>query len=258
MLLPKNFNRTSVAPRGVNIDGLFDKRAHDDAKQYNHYNAVLDKINRRIEFEAKKQPANKMCWVSVPPFVLGTNKKYDQEACSQFVISKLKENGFDVKYFGLGQIAVSWMKHVAPHIRQEYTKRTGIKLDSYGRPVQQMDENAKKNISLRERLTQNIVDVTSFHNREDEMYSDRPRPNELMVMQPVVDKYGNYMEGNSEINQTPKIITVSSMNGAADQTKVHDAFQGNDNGNYKKKYTPIESYVPGGNYGVYDQSVLNF
>lgn len=239
------------ATQTINIDSLFEERTHTDLHQLKHFTAVLEKTHSKIRREAAKHPHIKTCKIIVPPFVIGSNK-YDQYECTQFIMKKLQTNGFDVCCLGYGRLDVSWARHIAPHIRMEYTKQTGIVVDSFGRPVHSTSSSSGKTASLKERLSRATSETSS-----DADVVQR-RPNEPMVMQPIVDKHGNYMAGNSRLNNKPLIVPASKIASEAVPTPVADNGPRNQLGKgTQSQYTPLKTYVPSGKYGVYDESVLN-
>jgi hypothetical protein len=73
----------------------------------------------------------KYIWYQVPPYIFG-EPIYDQTDCIAYVVTKLAENGFYVKYINPGTLFISWENWVPSYARQEIRKRTGYVLDEKG------------------------------------------------------------------------------------------------------------------------------
>jgi hypothetical protein len=76
------------------------------------------------------------CWFIVPEIMIGV-PKYDQAACIAYLIDKLKNNGFNVKYIHPNTLFISWTHWVPDYVRTELKNKTGIIVNEYG--VRQYD-----------------------------------------------------------------------------------------------------------------------
>ena len=65
--------------------------------------------------------------------------KYDQAACIAYLIDKLKNNGFNVRYIHPNTLFISWIHWVPDYVRTELKNKTGIIVNEYG--VRQDDGN---------------------------------------------------------------------------------------------------------------------
>ena len=70
----------------------------------------------------------------VPEVILGV-PKYDQGACVAYLLDKLKENGFQVRYIHPNTLFICWNHWVPSYVRNELKKKTGIVVDEYGNKV---------------------------------------------------------------------------------------------------------------------------
>jgi hypothetical protein len=61
--------------------------------------------------------------------------KYDQGACIAYLVDKLKENGFAVRYIHPNTLMISWKHFVPSYVRTELKKKTGIIIDENGNKV---------------------------------------------------------------------------------------------------------------------------
>ena len=79
------------------------------------------------------------CWFVVPEIIIGV-PKYDQGACIAYLIDRLKDNGFNVRYIHPNTLFISWMHWVPSYVRTELKKKTGIEIDEFGRKIQENPE----------------------------------------------------------------------------------------------------------------------
>jgi hypothetical protein len=119
----------------LNIDDLYERKKQYDLAKVDLYNKLLNRIHVRIKTTARQKIDERFCWFVVPEVILGV-PKYDQGACIAYLLDKLKENGFAVKYFHPNTLFISWHDWVPSYVRTEIKKKTGIQLDEYGRRLQ--------------------------------------------------------------------------------------------------------------------------
>ena len=117
--------------RKINIDELYEKKQKRDQRQLSVFNKILNRINRRITTTSQMKRDEKYIWYQVPPYIFG-EPIYDQTDCIAYVVTKLAENGFHVKYINPGTLFISWENWVPTYARQEIRKRTGYVLDERG------------------------------------------------------------------------------------------------------------------------------
>jgi len=98
----------------------------------------------RIKTTAKQKIDEQFCWYVVPEVILGV-PKYDQGACIAYIMDKLKDNGFIVRYIHPNTLFICWKHWVPSYVRTELKKKTGIAIDEYGRKVNVNEENKIEN-----------------------------------------------------------------------------------------------------------------
>ena len=64
--------------------------------------------------------------------------------CTTYVIEKLMENGFQVKYTHPNLLFISWQHYIPSHVRADYKKKTGVSIDGYGNVIKRKDKNNPK------------------------------------------------------------------------------------------------------------------
>jgi hypothetical protein len=78
----------------------------------------------------------------VPEVIMGV-PKYDQGACIAYLIDRLQENGFNVKYIHPNTLFISWNHFVPSYVRTELKKKSGIVVNEYGVNVDEGDDQNK-------------------------------------------------------------------------------------------------------------------
>jgi hypothetical protein len=124
----------------LNIDELYERKRHHDIMKLELFNKMLNSVHKRIKLTSRQKIDNQMCWYLVPETILGV-PKYDQGACIAFLMDKLKNNGFNVRYIHPNLLFISWMHWVPGYIRSEFKKKTGIAINEYGQKVEEKDED---------------------------------------------------------------------------------------------------------------------
>lgn len=124
----------------LNIDELYEKKRQHDLMKLELFNKMLNNVHKRIKLTSRQKIDNQMCWYLVPETILGV-PKYDQGACIAFLMDKLNNNGFNVRYIHPNLLFISWMHWVPGYIRSEFKKKTGIAINEYGEKVEEKDED---------------------------------------------------------------------------------------------------------------------
>ena len=129
----------------INIDDLYEKKRQHDLMKLDLFNKMLNNVHKRIKLTSRQKIDNQMCWYLVPETILGV-PKYDQGACIAYLMDKLKNNGFNVRYVHPNVLFISWMHWVPEYIRTEIKKKTGIEINEYGKKVQENDDGVNINM----------------------------------------------------------------------------------------------------------------
>jgi hypothetical protein len=80
--------------------------------------------------------------VLVPETIIGV-PRYDQAACVAYLIDKLQQNGFNVRYIHPNTLFISWMHFVPSYVRTEIKNKTGIVINEYGKKVDEENPEQK-------------------------------------------------------------------------------------------------------------------
>lgn len=122
----------------LNIDDLYEKKKQYDLSKLALYNKILNRIHVRIKTTARQKINEQYCWFVVPEVIIGV-PKYDNGLCIAYLLDKLKENGFNVKYIHPNTLLIAWAHWVPSYVRTELKKKTGIVIDEYGKQISQED-----------------------------------------------------------------------------------------------------------------------
>jgi len=118
----------------LNIDELYERKRQHDLNQLALYNKLLNRIHVRIKTTARQKMDEQFCWFVVPEIMIGV-PKYDQAACIAYLVDKLKENNFNVRYIHPNTLMISWKHFVPSYVRNEIKKKTGVVIDENGNQI---------------------------------------------------------------------------------------------------------------------------
>lgn len=124
----------------INIDELYEKKRQQDLNKLALFNKLLNRIHVKIKTISRQKANEQFCWFLVPETILGV-PKYDQGACIAYLMDKLKNSGFNIRYIHPNLLFISWLHWVPSYIRNEIKKKTGIKINEYGEKIEEIDED---------------------------------------------------------------------------------------------------------------------
>ena len=141
-----NFNNKSDEAESLklNMDELYIKKQQQDLNILNNYNKILTRIHNKIKYISKQLINDQCCWYVMPEMMIGI-PKYDYRDCTAYVIEKLRENGFIVRYTHPNLLFISWKHWVPTYVRNEIKKKTGKIIDEYGNIVNNNNNNNNNN-----------------------------------------------------------------------------------------------------------------
>jgi hypothetical protein len=118
----------------ISLDDLYEGRENADAFQIEIYKKVLTRIHKKIRLTAKQKTENTYSFFLVPEIMFGS-PKYDTQKCITYVIEKLVNNGFHIKYTHPNLIFISWNHYIPNFKRDAIKEKTGITVDGFGNIV---------------------------------------------------------------------------------------------------------------------------
>ena len=131
----------------INLDDLYEKKRQHDLNKLALYNKMLNRIHVRIKTTSRQKTDEHFCWYVIPEIIIGV-PKYDQGSCIAYMLDKLKENGFQVKYIHPNTLFICWNHWVPSYVRTELKKKTGIIIDEYGRKIVEENDSNKSLLTL--------------------------------------------------------------------------------------------------------------
>jgi hypothetical protein len=115
----------------LNMDELYAKKQQQDLNVINNYNKILTRIHNKIKYISKQLINDQCCWYVMPEMMIGI-PKYNHKDCTAYIIQKLRDNGFIVRYTHPNLLFISWRHWVPSYVRNEIKKKTGQQVDEYG------------------------------------------------------------------------------------------------------------------------------
>ena len=119
----------------INLDDLFEKKREISENKLQLYNKILNRIHEKIKMTSRvQQGKEQFCWYLIPEMMIGISR-YDVGECTDYILRKLRENDFVVRYTHPNLVFISWAHWIPGYVRQEYKKQTGTVIDGYGNLV---------------------------------------------------------------------------------------------------------------------------
>lgn len=119
----------------VNLDDLFEKKREIAEGKLLLYNKILNRIHTKIKLTSNNNRGKEQfIWYVIPEIMIGVSR-YDVAECTGYILNKLRENDFVVRYTHPNLIFISWTHWIPGYVRQEYKKQTGNAIDGYGNIV---------------------------------------------------------------------------------------------------------------------------
>ena len=115
----------------IDIDELYEHKKKSALVKLSMYNKILKRIHQRIKITSRQRTNNTMCSFVMPEIMIGF-PTYDIGDCLVYIMSKLEENGFLLKYIHPNLLLISWNHWIPDYVRNEFKKKTGVEIDSYG------------------------------------------------------------------------------------------------------------------------------
>jgi hypothetical protein len=127
----------------INLDDLFEKKREIAENKLQLYNKILNRIHTKIKITSRQnQGKEQFCWYLIPEMMIGVSR-YDVAECTGYILRKLRENDFVVRYTNPNLIFISWKHWVPGYVRQEYKKQTGQTIDGFGNEVIEANKEIK-------------------------------------------------------------------------------------------------------------------
>jgi len=164
----------------ISIDDLYEKKHQRDLKQLSIFNKILNRIHKRIEMTGRNKRHEKYVWFTVPEYIFG-EPNYDQGECMGYLVSKLEENGFYIKYMHPNTLFISWENWIPSYTRNEIKKKLGVVLDEKGNVLEKLDDIAVESHDPNVRLLQKEKEKEKEKEKKQFTPIDKYKPTGNMV-----------------------------------------------------------------------------
>jgi len=157
----------------LNMDELYTKKQQQDLNVLNNYNKILVRIHNKIKYISKQLINDQCCWYVVPEMMLGI-PKYNHNDCTVYVIQKLRENGFIIRYTHPNLLFICWKHWIPTYVRNEVKKQTGNQIDEYGNIINKKyeDENLVNDNNDDNNYNNLIINNRNKNNKTKAEYKD--------------------------------------------------------------------------------------
>ena len=145
----------------INLDELFTYKKQCDLNLLASFKKVLDRAHTRIKTTSRQKGNSQCCWFLVPEVMIGV-PKYSVSSCIAYIINKLNDNGFAVKYTHPNLLFISWAHWIPDYVRSEVKKQSGKVIDGYGNLV----DKSKKDDNLDMSNPNNLLVKTNETNKK--------------------------------------------------------------------------------------------
>jgi hypothetical protein len=150
----------------LNLDELYERKKQYDLNTLNTYNKILNRVHSRIRTTSRQHITEQFCFYVIPEVMIGI-PKYNHEACTAYVIDKLRDNGFVVKYTHPNLLFISWQHWIPSYVRTEIKKKTGVVIDGYGNKVIKKDTDTELSaVNILNPVSNKAKDQDRFKNIE--------------------------------------------------------------------------------------------
>ena len=126
-------------PDKINLDDLYTRKREVEQNRLKVYKKILNRVHKQIKISSRQKFNNQFTFFVIPEFQVGV-PTYDIAACTAYIIDKLKDNGFKVKYTYPNLLFISWSHHLDKFKRMEIKKMYGINVDSTGNIINKDDQ----------------------------------------------------------------------------------------------------------------------
>jgi len=109
----------------INLDDLYSTQKSIEDNKIKIYQKILQRCHKKIKTTSRSRNCEKFCFFLVPEFVLGI-PRYNIETCITYIIDRLLDNGFHVRYTHPNLIFVSWLHYITYHTRLDIKKKNKI------------------------------------------------------------------------------------------------------------------------------------
>ena len=188
----------------LNLDDLFKEKKQTQEHKIKIYQRILARVHKKIKTTSRMRNSDTFTFFLIPEFILGI-PRYDMAECTSYIIEKLTDNGFLLKYTHPNLLFISWKHYIPKYQRAQIKKKTGVSVDGYGNVVtkkqkQQQDGNSLNGLLLKN-TPENKKGILKKKNQRN--YTDistyKPTGN-LIYNTKIIESVENLIDSNKKIN----------------------------------------------------------
>ena len=120
----------------LNLDELYERKNQVEQNRIKIYQKILSRVHTKIKITSRQRIAEQYCFFIIPEFLVGT-PRYDSAACTAYIMDKLIDNGFNIKYTHPNLLFISWQHYIDKRKRILFKKQYGYSIDGFGQPVKE-------------------------------------------------------------------------------------------------------------------------
>ena len=140
----------------LNLDELYERKNEVEQNRIKIYQRILSRVHTKIKITSRQRISEQFCFFIIPEFLVGT-PRYDSSSCTAYIIDKLIENGFHIKYTHPNLLFISWQHYIDKKKRVLFKKHNGYSIDGFGQPVKEKRTNDKKQVITAENANSLIL-----------------------------------------------------------------------------------------------------
>jgi hypothetical protein len=120
----------------INLDDLYNRTRQTQDLRLGVYKKILNRTHQKIKYTSRQKNTEHYCFFVVPEFLVGT-PRYDSAACIAYIMDKLSQNGFMIKYTHPNLLFISWKHYIPKYQRVDFKKKYGYNIDGFGNYVEE-------------------------------------------------------------------------------------------------------------------------
>ena len=155
----------------ISIDDLYTRKNEIEENKLKVFRKILHRVHTKIKITSRQRVGEQFTFFIVPEFLVGV-PRYDVAACTAFIIDKLKDNGFLVKYTHPNLLFISWAHYYDKTKRMNIKKEYGVNIDGFGNIVQ-----SKKKTESTNDEPENINNLMFASKKDINIKMDKPKKN---------------------------------------------------------------------------------
>lgn len=173
----------------INLDDLYSTQKNIEDNKIKIYQKILSRVHKKIKVTSRSRNCEKHCFFLVPEFVLGI-PVYDTSTCITYIIDKLLDNGFHVRYTHPNLLFISWNHYIPYHTRLDIKKKHGVKVDGFGNVVSNKKEkkDTPEDINLLMFKKNEKIEVSNKKNKDFKAINTYKPTGNLIYSNDLVDK----------------------------------------------------------------------